>query len=111
MDRLDTYRRIIKQLLSEHARYHPSDGNVQTITIVDVSSDNYLVMDIGWNATGRVHSVILHLRLHDNKIWIEWDGTEQGIAEELVKAGVSKDDIVLAFYRPERRALTEFAVA
>ena len=26
-------------------------------------------------------------------------------------AGVSKDHIVLGFYRPEQRALTEFAVA
>lgn len=33
------------------------------------------------------------------------------ITQELLEAGVVKEDIVLGFYRPERRALTEFSVA
>ncbi len=111
MDRLNRYREIIKRLLQEHARYAPSESNIETIAIADDASGNYLVMDVGWNKSGRVHSVILQLRLRDDKIWIEWDGTEEGIATELHAAGIPKQDIVLAFYRPERRALTEFAVA
>ena len=38
------------------------------------------------------------------------DGTEIGVANELVEAGVPKTDIVLAFYAPYRRPYTEFAV-
>jgi len=45
------------------------------------------------------------------KIWIERDGTEEGVAEEFIRAGGPREDIVLAFYRPERRRITEFAVA
>ena len=37
--------------------------------------------------------------------------TEIGIAEELVKAGIPKDKIVLAFYEPQIRKETGFAVA
>ena len=33
----------------------------------------------------------------DNKIWIQHDGTEIGIAKELVALGISKQDIVLGF--------------
>ena len=40
----------------------------------------------------------------------ERDGTEIGVANELVEAGVPKTDIVLAFYAPYRRQYTEFAV-
>ena len=50
-------------------------------------------------------------RLKDGKIWLEEDWTEQGIATELLKAGVPKEAIVLAFQPPEMRQLSEFAVA
>ncbi len=50
------------------------------------------------------------LRMWDGKIWIEWDGIEEGVTQELVELGVPKEDIVLGFYRPQRRRMTEFAV-
>ena len=37
--------------------------------------------------------------------------TLEGLATELVEAGIPKEDIVLAFHAPEMRPLTEFAVA
>jgi XisI protein len=43
--------------------------------------------------------------------WIQRDGTEHGIARELVEAGVTKDRIVLAFRSLEMRRMTDFAVA
>ena len=45
------------------------------------------------------------------EFWIQRDGTEYGIAQELVDAGIPKERIVLAFKSPELRKLTEFAVA
>jgi hypothetical protein len=50
-------------------------------------------------------------RCRDNKVWVEKDSTETGIAQALLDTGVPKEDIALAFYRPERRAITELAVA
>ncbi|MEG3439296.1 element excision factor XisI family protein [Pannus brasiliensis CCIBt3594] len=44
------------------------------------------------------------------KIWIQHDGTEVGIANELVKLGIPKEDIVLAFHEPLIRQYTGFAV-
>jgi len=49
--------------------------------------------------------------LHNNKIYIEEDLTEDGIATNLLVAGVPREDIVLAFHPPEMRPYTEFAVA
>jgi hypothetical protein len=57
-----------------------------------------------------VHNIDLHLRIQDQKIWIEWDGTENSVVEELIRAGVAKEDIVLGFYRPERRSLVDFSL-
>ena len=39
------------------------------------------------------------------------DGTEHGVARDLLEAGVPKDRIALAFRSPDSRQNTEFAVA
>jgi len=111
VDKLRHYRNIVKQVLSQHAAYVPSHGQIETIPIFDERHEHYLLLDVGWDRIGRVHATVLHVRLRDDKVWVERDGTETGIAQELLEAGVPKEDIVLGFYRPERRALTDFAVA
>ena len=57
------------------------------------------------------HGCLLHVDIIDGKIWIQRDGTEIGIATQLVEAGVPKNQIVLGFKSPERRKDTDFAVA
>ena len=111
MDKLSKYRPLVKQVLSRQAEFAPSHGKIESVPIFDERNDQYLLLNFGWDRTGRVHSVILHLLLKNDKVWIERDGTEEGIAYELMESGVPQEDIVLAFYRPERRAITEFAVA
>ena len=46
----------------------------------------------------------------DDKIWIQRDGIEEGMATDLLNAGIPKDKIVLAFQPEYIRPLTEFAV-
>ncbi|HEY3997870.1 MAG TPA: element excision factor XisI family protein [Candidatus Xenobia bacterium] len=53
---------------------------------------------------------MLHVDIRGGKFWIQHDGTEGGIANDLVEAGVPKDHIVLAFRPPEYRQHTGFAV-
>lgn len=111
MGKLDTYRQIVQKVLSKHAELAPSHGQIEIVPVFSERNDNHLLVDFGWERTGRVYSVVVHIRLKDGKIWIERDGTEEGVAEEFVRAGVPREEIVLAFYRPERRRITEFAVA
>jgi len=111
MDKLSKYREIIKTVLSRHAEHPPSIGQVTTVPIFDEKSGNYMVVDMGWDPTGRVHAVVLHVHLQGGKVWVELDGTETGVTQELLEDGIPKEDIVLGFYRPERRKLTEFAIA
>ena len=111
MDKLDKYRKIIVSVVKKHAQYQPSHGQIEALYICDQESDNYLLMDTGWDKTGRVHAVVFHLRIIDGKICIEWDGTERGITGELLELGVGKDDIILGFIRPEYRQFTDFSVA
>ncbi len=59
---------------------------------------------------GDIHN-LLHVEIIDGKIWIQRDGTEEGIACALVEAGIPKTRIVLGFWDPEARKLGEFAAA
>lgn len=70
-----------------------------------------LVLDIGWNDDKYLHTTPIHLDWIGNKIWIQYDDTEEGIATDLLEAGVPKEDIVLGFRHPKIREDTGFAVA
>ncbi|MFO1433382.1 MAG: XisI protein [Candidatus Competibacteraceae bacterium] len=111
MDILDTYRQTIQNVLTEYVRLRYAYGEIQNETIFDREADRYLVMSIGWQGARRIHGCLIHIDIINGKVWIQRDGTEYGIANELVAAGIPKYHIVLGFHPPEVRQHTEYAVA
>ena len=113
MDTLTRYRDTVKRVLSAWVEYIRQAGTpgIETEVVFDDERGQYLVVETGWADRRRVRNEYIHVRIKDGKVWIEEDGTEEGVANELVKTGVPKEDIVLAFHPPEMRHLTEFAVA
>jgi len=99
MDKITKYRSLIKSLLIRHAEIVASQCNeeMETLLSLDEEHEQYLWLQMGWQKYHRVHGVTLHLRLHNGKIWIEQDWTENGIANDLLEAGVPHEDIVLGF--------------
>jgi hypothetical protein len=110
---LNHYRCLIMRLLSEIAELinRQASPGVEALCAFDQERDQYLLLKTGWKGDQRVHGTTLCLRIRKGRIWIEEDWTEYGIAADLLRAGVPKEDIVLAFQHPEMRPLTEFAVA
>lgn len=113
MDRLETYRTLLKDLLKQHAdrMNRRPQPNTETEVTFDEERDHYLLLRMGWTSEGRLFVPTIYARLHNGKIWIENDWTEQGLATELVERGVPRDDVVLAFHPPAIRPYTEFAVS
>jgi hypothetical protein len=111
MDCVGAYRNIIKQLLMTYAQFKPSYGEIDTEVIFDEARDHYELLHVGWKGVTRVHGSVIHVDIRQGKVWIQHDGTESGIAEELVELGIPRDRIVLAFHPPEIRQHTRFAVA
>lgn len=35
-------------------------------------------------------------RIKDQKVWIEWDGTDEEIAQQLIDAGIKEEDMVFS---------------
>jgi len=111
MESLDRYRQLIEQFITDRARIPYSHGEIEQQTIFDRTRDHYLLMLVGRDGIRRVHGCLIHVDIINGKIWIQRDGTEYGIARELLDAGVTKDQIVLGFRSPEVRRHTEFAVS
>ncbi|MBI3650602.1 MAG: XisI protein [Acidobacteria bacterium] len=111
MDTIETYRELIEKILIEYTKIPYAYGEIHTEAVFDRSRDRYLLVNVGWDNGERVHSSLVHIDILDGKLWIQRDGTEDGIASELVKAGVPKEHIVLGFRSPEVRQHTDYAVA
>jgi len=111
MDTLDTYRQLIRKILAEYTQIAYAHGDIQIETVFDHESDRYLLVILGRENARRVHGCLAHIDIINGKVWIQRDGTEYGIANELVEAGVPKNHIVLGFRSPEIRKHTEFAVS
>lgn len=110
---IEQYAQYVRQLLSERAerssnQYHSPEYEVQTV--FDDAQGHYQLLYVGWRGDKRDFGCILHLDIRKGKIWIQHDGTEVGIANQLTELGVPKKDIVLAFHEPAVRQYTGFAV-
>ena len=85
-------------------------ANLEVQLILDIERNHYLLMLVGWHDKRREYGSLIHIDIKDDKIWIQSDGTEVGVANELVEAGVPQKDIVLGFKSPFKRQFTEYAV-
>ena len=110
MDTLERYRNLAKEVISEYAQFKPSVGQVEVEVVFDEKHDHYELLHNGWSGPYRVHGSVIHIDLRGGKFWIQHDGTERGVALDLVDRGVPREDIVLAFKPPEMRAVTDFAI-
>lgn len=111
MDPLSTYREAVERVLSVYTRIPYAHGDLRCEAVFDRAHDRYALITVGWSQGKRVHFALVHVDIIDGKVWIEKDNTEDGVASELVQAGIPKSHIVLAFRPPEVRAHTEYAVA
>lgn len=115
MDRITQYRQIVKGPIAKYAQLKPAYGEIEIKSIFDETHDQYQLLYVGWDKYQRIHNVILHLEIRggaqDCKVWIQYDGIEGGVAEELAQAGVPRENIVLGFHPENVRRYTEYAVA
>lgn len=112
MDRLK-YQQVIRQVLTEYALFLESspDKNYKVAMLFDDEHGQYAVRRLGSWDKRRFRYTDIHISITNDKIWIEEDMTEEGIATALLEHGIPKRDIVLGFQPPYAREAMEFAVA
>lgn len=110
MDSIERYRELVRRIIQKHAAIKPAYGQVRVEAVFDEANDHYALVEAGWHDERRIEGQVIHIDIINGKIWIQFDGTEYGVARELEDLGVSRSDIVLAFHSPKKRPLTGYAV-
>ncbi len=110
MDTQVNYPATIRAILHDYAEYY-RQGGVVLRKLFDDGHKSYMLLKIDWQDKKHIHRSPIHMEVIDGKIWIQNDDTEDGVADDLLQAGVPQDDIVLGFHHPEKRPHTGFAVA
>ena len=109
MAELNKYRRFIQQVLSEQMEKMSVIKTLEYQLVFDEVRDHYHLVQVGWVGDRRYCGSLIHIDIVDHQLWIQYDGTEHGVANDLAALGVPKTAIVLAYYEPAQRAFTEFA--
>lgn len=105
------YREIVEKILSQYAGIRYANADLTNESVFDRESNRYLIVSYGWQGVRQLHGTLIHVDISDGKVWVHRDGTEYGVANELVEAGIPKDHIVLGFHSPQVRPHTGFAAA
>jgi XisI protein len=124
MDQLNKYCQIIRAVLKPYtdisyanvkvknrAAFDTETDQVKNRAAFDTETDQYIILSEGWKNSRQLHGVLIHVEIMESKVWMQMDGTENGIASELIQFGIPKEDIVLGFHEPSIRPHTGFAVA
>lgn len=111
MEKVAHYGTLLERIIADEAERISTLTDLEVCIVCDSVRHHYQLLYVGWHDLKRVFSPLIHVRIHNGKVWIEQDGTEEGIASQLLTAGVPREEIVLAFYSPQKRRFTEFAVA
>jgi XisI protein len=110
MTNLETHQEAVQSLLSDISSQNVSDSGIESQTLFDTVRNHYQVVHVGWHNHHRVYGCVLHIDIKDGKVWVQHNGTERAIADDLMERGVPAQDIVLGFHSPSKRKFTEFAV-
>ena len=117
MDKMKKYAKLLREILTEYkeldAKATNSDIQINddSVFVFDEASGVFAWFGFGWTKQGRIRAMRVFTRLHEGKIHIEEDWTEEGIGTILLARGVPPKDIVIEFHPPEMRQYTEFAIS
>ena len=101
----------VEATFEDYSQIQYSSGEISRRTVFDRSRGRFLIMLEGWEGETRVHGCLIDVQIKGDKLWIERDGTENGVALDFERQGVPKSQIVLAFYSPAHRLLTDYPAA
>lgn len=104
------YLDIVKQVLLAYIDFFVEGGVTTLRPLFNDEEQTYLILNVGWREKRYIHNVVVHVDIINNQLWIQKDDTEEGIATDLVEAGIPKHNIVLGFREAEVRPYTGFAV-
>ncbi len=112
MDKVKKYKQIAQKVLDDVLEMMKNIDNTEVFEVNEVEKGHFLLMTDGWDGIERSYGPLIHIEVKSTgKVWLRQDGTDLEIGQILLDKGVATDDIVLAFYSPNMRKYTDYAVA
>lgn len=104
MDSITQLSNAVKAVINRYAQLKPSHGDIRLDTVFDDGQKHYALMQVGWDRGRRVRGNLIYITLQEDRVFIEYDGMECGIVQDLIDSGVASDQIRLA-YQPDSQAI------
>jgi hypothetical protein len=113
MERITLLQNKIHEAIEDYLKElrQPINKDIEFMAIEDTHKNHYQIIAMGWEGYNRIFNLLFHLDIIGDKIWVQEDKMEHSIAERLVEKGISKKEIVLAYFPDYHRAHTEYAVS
>lgn len=89
------YQQAVIELLTKYSKIPYAHDDLVDETIFDHEAGRYLLITLGWQGGKRINAIVLHLDVHDEKIWIQCNNTDQDIVQELAELGIPSNAILL----------------
>ncbi len=111
MDKLTFYKEKMHAFVVEYAaKAVPRPEGTEVYAVTDDIHGHYMLFHSSWGKSRRNYGCFLHVRIKNEKIYIESDGTDFGFSYIFAEQGIPKEDIVLAFHPENVRQYSEFGI-
>ncbi|MGK7879184.1 MAG: XisI protein [Crocosphaera sp.] len=90
-------KQAIIKVLEDYRNFLGSDPESEIKLVIDETRDHYLLIETVWHHNKSIYGTLIHIDIIYDKIWIQQDGTQKGIAHELINLDISPQQIVLGF--------------
>lgn len=100
---IDTIQTVLQQCVE---RYATPDARM--FTVFDEQRGHFLVIEEGWLGKKHLYNPFVHVELQGDLIWVQQDFTNHGIANDLVRCGIPKEQIVLGYKPASERNEVEY---
>jgi len=111
MEKIAKYRTAIENILTDLEKGSYAIPGVKHILVKDSVRDHYLVVRMGWSKEQNLYSIMTHIGIVDEKVWIYLINIEYDFKEELIEQGVSKEDIIFDEISPSQRQALGYSVS
>ena len=109
MANIEEYRKKVQDIIIEYSESRRLPKEIEGQHIFDTQRDHYQLVHVGWYKDSWIYGCVLHMDIKDGKVWLQHNGTEVEIGDELIKSGIPEKDIVIGFHSPYTRKFTKFA--
>ena len=109
MEKLTRYRTAIESIFNYLEKVSYAIPGIKRIVLKD--KDHYLIIRTGWSNDQNLYSILVHIAIVDEKIWIYMNNTEHNFEEELIEQGVNKEDIIFDEILPSQREALGYQVS